>query len=530
MEIKVVTPGISPHQGQAPITEAGMPPIDRSQQQRFAANPTTHTAREPDELLSGSLHNDLIAHLNSADRISPRNDQLAADPGLRHLVAVHNSFSADRELLLHPLLSSSRKKIEMAAIISRRLYRSGQAATFENIIAALDHVQQRRTVLGSLQVFSDRAVLLAAHDEKLIHSRRNDQKLHDRALRERWIEVSGDANRFGKQGFYQRIKDLMGQRGSFRLIRPEREPDEAAAAATRLIAKHADMIYNFQRYNASSPEIIEFREQLSGAVGLSESARTSITLSLNPRRQEYYIHLEHLGQEVFSASLIAEDGQFSDIIVNRAPGWDYAATLRQSKHDILKAIATTPPGPGGFTFIFDGHGSSDSLYLSGGIPIVTPDRISFATNGATQAISATELAQAIIERNRNYPKQSDDSPDFYLFHCCFSKEFIELVADKIGGQAPVPVMMSCAEHQQFGYSAVAQEMGNTLFQEMLQLRPAWRSTLQEGITLQDLIDMESNRRGRLISNPTIIAPTDEPDPSGLEWEHISSLENNSVFG
>lgn len=139
--------------------------------------------------------------------------------------------------------------------------------------------------------------------------------------------------------------------------------------------------------------------------------------------------LDAIGRE------IGEEGSLE--LHRRELGQD-AETVKQ---EILDAIATTPPGENGFTFVFRGHGGSSGSILIGYYePKVR--------------ISAEELASAIEKRYENFPELRDarERRDVFMFVCCHSQEVARMVLENLGPDADAPIMITATEFGQSNFS------------------------------------------------------------------------------
>ncbi|MFC1616541.1 hypothetical protein ACFL21_05340, partial [Patescibacteria group bacterium] len=108
----------------------------------------------------------------------------------------------------------------------------------------------------------------------------------------------------------------------------------------------------------------------------------------------------------------------------------------EAKEDFLKSIAETEPP---LFMGFSGHGEANSLSLE---------------NDSSVVITPTDLAEAIVEREKNFPGKEDElSKDIYFFSACFNFNFILNTLeeiDRLGGICPI--MMGESEYGKVSYS------------------------------------------------------------------------------
>jgi hypothetical protein len=177
-----------------------------------------------------------------------------------------------------------------------------------------------------------------------------------------------------------------------------------------------------------------------------------------------------------------------------APGSPAHRTPEQAKTALLEAIRTTPPGPEGFTFIFDGHGLPGGIFMGGG------------AEGGPGRITPRELADAIIERRRRFGARTDN--DVYLLFSCYSHDLVAEVGRLLGPTEARPLLYSTAEHGQQG---VTQGMGTLDMRAMFDAASRAR-TDGERFRVGDLIRLLNS--GQIQSpfgtNPTFFFPEVTP--------------------
>lgn len=158
-----------------------------------------------------------------------------------------------------------------------------------------------------------------------------------------------------------------------------------------------------------------------------------------------------------------------DYLKAQHPEYDaakHAQIVGDAKNKTREAIRTTPPGPGGFTFLFDGHGLSDRIALSGGIPVQTEQGLVIKAD-ESMCLTPDELAEDFIARRKNFPG-SEKNPDILILGTCLSGTYVEQVKTRFeeAGLDDV-VIISQTEIDVLGESNVIHPMGNKFFEFLL---------------------------------------------------------------
>lgn len=176
-------------------------------------------------------------------------------------------------------------------------------------------------------------------------------------------------------------------------------------------------------------------------------------------------------------------------LLNLAPESDKptVANLAEVKKKTLEAIMTTPPP---MTFMFDGHGSADGLYMNNGI--VSGDK---PMGVDTDFISAKEIAGAISKRKEKFPRETLLN-DIYIYSSCMNHNFMRNVYAEIKSLGGVPPV-SIGESEYGQYSFTNMEQYKTMYQ---------LGTL--GTTIGHL---RENELKYLSSNFTIFVPDENGD-------------------
>jgi len=175
--------------------------------------------------------------------------------------------------------------------------------------------------------------------------------------------------------------------------------------------------------------------------------------------------------------------------------------LQQAKKDMLEKIKTMAPPA---TFILDGHGGPDAWYLSDGTVAETAKTGKVTETDATVKISVEELAQALVERAKKFPKLKTEDPsgkDIFVFACCYNSNFIRSLYEQLG-DAPKPIALGMSEYGQYGYSVIRSKYGSKLFSQVLELKN------DRPTTISDVFKNEFKD----FSNPSLYIPDDKNLP------------------
>lgn len=138
--------------------------------------------------------------------------------------------------------------------------------------------------------------------------------------------------------------------------------------------------------------------------------------------------------------------------------------IEKSKQNTLNKIRnSTRP----FTFIFDGHGSEDALFLTDGEVSEQTGKIQEKENSIR--ITPKELAEALIQGNKNNQEayNNPNKRDIIIFAQCLNHSFIRKVYEVIGNKAPLPISINGSEYGQLMYSDFRSKYGAALFERIL---------------------------------------------------------------
>ena len=195
-----------------------------------------------------------------------------------------------------------------------------------------------------------------------------------------------------------------------------------------------------------------------------------------------------IGEHVFGTDAtkkaIEDQGTLN---VDRVRADQSLESLKSKKKQILDRIETSQPP---FTFVFNGHGSSDRLFLSKGQiengEILAKDSIS---------ISYGELAFAFAKRYKKYPKLLNTEPenqDILVFSSCYNHTFVrnfyvklklklksgwkkylpERIAkwNIVKWNFSLPIALGASEYNQYGYHNSFNKYGGDFWKNILNLK------------------------------------------------------------
>jgi len=198
---------------------------------------------------------------------------------------------------------------------------------------------------------------------------------------------------------------------------------------------------------------------------------------------------------------------------------EHIKRLKIAKESILKQIRETPPP---FTFVFDGHGSSDALYLSHGQiegfkPGQGTEKASIVEKNNTIKITAEELASALKSRQERFADHyaTPEGKDIIVLACCFNANFIRNVYDKMG-DAPKPIAIGQSEYGQYSLFSYPYKYGSPFLSTVVGIaaedKPSSIGTVftNEFMDLNNLKSSSGNFDGN--TNPSIYIPDENNRP------------------
>lgn len=162
------------------------------------------------------------------------------------------------------------------------------------------------------------------------------------------------------------------------------------------------------------------------------------------------------GRDALVNQIRLDGGNLSEVI--RAAN-NSVSELEQAKENILEQIIETQPP---MTFVFDGHGGPDAIYLSDG---VVDSNGQIASENATR-ITVQELFAAYKVRQERYPLEqlSPETVDIFLNLGCYSANFIrEFYRLCENNDCPKPIFGGQAEFGQVAYSEYSSIYGDNFF-------------------------------------------------------------------
>ena len=187
---------------------------------------------------------------------------------------------------------------------------------------------------------------------------------------------------------------------------------------------------------------------------------------------------------------------------------------RRTKQEILEHIKKTPPP---FTFIFEGHGGPDAIYLSDGQ--LADGAIPSESKGTTK-ITADEFAEALRERQEKFGMPSMGEHDIIVFQNCYSSNFVQRLGKELEG-GRMPVCIGAAEHNQLSLYIRPLDVGSLFMAEVVTSPEDSNSTIGDVLIRQykDLRESpfrhHDGSQPEVNTNPIIYAP----DQSGV-LQHI----------
>jgi len=196
-------------------------------------------------------------------------------------------------------------------------------------------------------------------------------------------------------------------------------------------------------------------------------------------------------------------------------GKESLLSLTEKKYTALEKIETAESP---FTFVFDGHGGPNKIYLSSG-KISNGKLIESET---AVKITVRELFRSYKVRQEKYPSSKDPAKkDIFINSGCYSANFIRSfynLCDKFN--VPKPIFAGESEYGQFGYSEYASLNGDKFFDAMFDYSDSTPATLG------NLINHDIRNPS---SNISIYIPDDENVTMQLtENERQSSQDQSGV--
>lgn len=199
------------------------------------------------------------------------------------------------------------------------------------------------------------------------------------------------------------------------------------------------------------------------------SAYSSLPLFLN-RNVVFVAHNEKIGKKKRNrfgtdATINSIKGQSENFNLIRPK--DTLPSLKRKKAQMLNLIANSPPP---FTFVFDGHGGPNALYLSEGkIKNKKPQETQ-----NTIKITYQEFAKALKKRRKKYPNESNP---IFIFSSCYSHTFLRKVYAAVGRRKSNMVSLGVSEYNQYGFSDYSSKYGCKFMENILDLESGYFTTI-----------------------------------------------------
>lgn len=141
-------------------------------------------------------------------------------------------------------------------------------------------------------------------------------------------------------------------------------------------------------------------------------------------------------------------------------------SLKEAKDAILKNIVSAGHP---FTFVFEGHGSPEAIYLSDG-EVIDEKRVRETPD--TIRITVAELATALRLRSEWFPAVGDPADprrrDILVLESCFNADFLRALHTRLG-DAPKPIVLGASEYGQYSYDQKSDTLGSHFFSGVLQM-------------------------------------------------------------
>ncbi len=215
----------------------------------------------------------------------------------------------------------------------------------------------------------------------------------------------------------------------------------------------------------------------------------------NKKVQKKFGIVNRFGRESTQDAIRLQSWSYTFIRPENSKEWEEKAKLQ-----ILEQIIKTPPP---FTFIFDGHGEPDILFLSGRNSV----------NGKIDeknivGISVEELVNAYSERIKKWWSGGTDSnmelKDIFVFGACYSANFSKKFLSKLD-ILPKPIIVWESEYNQKWINFDNNKFGGNFMENILNLK------FGNPTSIWDIIRWASEQKSdqRINSSSYIFIPTDK---------------------
>jgi len=197
-------------------------------------------------------------------------------------------------------------------------------------------------------------------------------------------------------------------------------------------------------------------------------------------------------------SRIEQDGGKCELVKS---GKEDEDSLKDVRDETLERIITTPPP---FTFVFDGHGSEDSLYFYRGQ--VEGSKVKDADGFGK--ITVDDLFETYRLRQINFPTDSSDieSRDVFITAACFSATFLRSFYEKCDEfNIQKPIFVSSVEYGREGMSKES-DLGTDFFYTLFD-GPNGHASMRN-VFINDSV--------QVYSNPSVFVPDDDGNTMQLD--------------
>ncbi len=363
------------------------------------------------------------------------------DPKSRGYFEIEDKFidwskvDLDRE---NPNVSMKEYKL----LVARYLYDSKKEVNSANVLEALDAIRSLREKYGPVKIFENRNVILAAHSESSAGSELVSSSQSARAQTESY--------RFGKPALRESISERHGTKGSFNFLRADLDGSPTVEMVHKELSKHG-----------IDKDIVK--------------AVLKELTSIYPKAST--INMLHISEVLRSNDM--DKGIVGEVLEGLRGSIDARISkLEQNKEDIKHSLENTPPP---MTFIFDGHGSEEGIYLSDGLLDGTG-----RPNESSQCIkfSPDEISELMKVRSEKFSSQLRSQADILVFASCYSANFIRKIDGSLEGFNK-PICVGISEYGQVGFSNVDNIYGMGFYSDVMGLGNDKQSP---GPTLKYLMD------------------------------------------
>ncbi len=418
------------------------------------------------------------------------------NPKLEHYFSVKDEWinwetKPAKEMLNITNVDLSKKETKL--LISEYIQDKQLPMNPESVETALNAISKLRNEYQNLELIEKRNVVLATHSDTLVDL--------ESYLKYKYLESSNDHHQFGKHDLLEDLRSKVGAEGSFSLLRTEFD----------------DL--------PSSDEILRILTQ----VKIPENVSKEILQALNSpplfgKQTPSLIHLTKILQDL---EYVHKIPQIVELI--RGTESERLVSLKQLKQNILEAIKGTPPP---FTFIFEGHGGPEFLYLSNGNIGENNTPVEFEN---TIKISVQEFANAINQRSENFGIQDKDNRTVIILQNCYSSNIIGKLSTAISPEH-MPIILGSSEFNQFSLFNHAYEYGSSYLSKIIGIENGFNANLKEAIKRQfnnQIIDYKIDVNGEerifksnMDTNPVFHVP--DKDGNLIKISQNLMLNSNNI--